>query len=101
MTNPITDRAAGVLAGAVDVAQGVTHEARGWHPSPAPDGREQAAHARWQAGLPARNSYERDAFASFEASLTAGMNHLDWLGKQATAIEAARGAEAKGPEAGQ
>jgi hypothetical protein len=89
------------VQGAGDIAQGVTHEVRSGVREHTPSDRAAAAHARWLTGLPARNLYERDAFASFEASLTAGMNHLNWLGKQATAVEAARAAEAKGPEAGQ
>jgi hypothetical protein len=100
MTNPITDRAAGVLQGAADVAQGVTHEVRSGDRDRdrEPSGRAAAAYARWQAGLPARNLYERDAYAAAEANLAAGMRHLAALGRQASAMEAARAAEA---EAGQ
>jgi len=101
MTNPITDRAAGVLQGAADVTQGVTHEVRSGVREHAPSDRAAAAYARWLAGLPARNLYERDAYAAAEADLAAGMRHLAALGRQATAMEAARAAEAKGPEAGQ
>lgn len=37
----------------------------------------------------ARNTFERDCFAAPGANLAAGMNHLlNWLGKQASAIEA-------------
>jgi hypothetical protein len=38
----------------------------------------------------ARNTFERDCLAALEANLAAGMNHLNWLGKQASAMEAAR-----------
>jgi hypothetical protein len=37
--------------------------------------------------LPARNTYERDAYASIEAKIAAGMNHLVRLGEQATRAE--------------
>jgi len=96
----LADRASGAAQGAADVAQGVTHEVRSGVREHTPSDRAAAAHARWLAGMPARNLYERDAFASFEASLTAGMNHLSWLGRQASEMVAARAAEARGPEAG-
>jgi len=92
---PIADRAAGLLQGAADAAQGVKHEARAWHSDRDPEGRAAAAHARWQAGLPARNTYERDAYASIENRIAAGMNHLARLGSQATRMEAAMAAEAE------
>jgi hypothetical protein len=101
MTNPITDRAVGVLQGAADVAQGATHEVRSGDRDRELSDRAGAAYARWLAGLPARNTFERDAYAAAEANLAAGMRHLAALGRQATAMEAARAAEAKGPEAGQ
>jgi hypothetical protein len=101
MTNWAADRASGVLQGAADATMGVKHEirARGSEQTPGGD-RAAAAHARWEAGLPARNTFERDAFASIEANLTAGMNHLNWLGKQASEMEAGRVRQA-GFEAGQ
>jgi hypothetical protein len=43
---------------------------------------------RWHAGVPAPNTYERDAYPSFEASLAAGMRHLTWQGRQAAEMEA-------------
>jgi hypothetical protein len=49
---------------------------RAGHSDRQPDDRAAAAHARWQAGLPARNTFERDAYAAVEANLVAGMNHL-------------------------
>ena len=93
MTAPIADRAAGVLQGAADAVQGVMHEARAWHGDRQPDDRATAAHARWQAGLPARNTFERDAYASLENQVAAGMNHLGHLGRQASQMEAAMAAE--------
>ena len=100
MTNRIADHASGVLQGIADAAQGVAHEARAGDSDRAPGDRMAAAYARWQAGLPARNTYERDAYASIEANLAAGMNHLAWPGKQAAEVEAARAAKAE-TEAGQ
>lgn len=95
MTAPIADRATGLLQGAADGAQGVMHKVRAGDSEHHPNDRATAAHARWEAGLPARNQFERDHFASIEANLTAGMNHLNRLGKQASAMEAARAAEAE------
>ena len=46
----------------------------------------------------ARNTFERDCFAALGANLAAGMNHLlNWLGKQASAIEAVTPAPAPTP----
>jgi hypothetical protein len=95
-----TDRAAGVLQGAADTVQGAAHEARSGDRDHEPGDREAAAHARWQAGLPARNQFERDHFAKLEVEVTAGRMHLDRVAKQATAMEAAREAEAAAVEAG-
>ena len=55
---------------------------------------------RWSAGLPARNQWERDHYAELEVHVTAGRLWLDRVAKEATAVEAAREAEAGGPEAG-
>jgi len=95
-----TDRAAGLLQGAADAVQGVTHEARSGDRGHGPSDREAAAHARWEAGLPARNQFERDHFAKLEVHVTAGRMHLDQVAKQATAVETAREAEAAAAEAG-
>jgi hypothetical protein len=100
MTNPIVDRAAGKLQGAVDAVQGTAHEARSGDRERRGAGREAAAHARWEAGLPARNQFERDHFAKLEVHVTAGRMHLDRVAKQASAVEAAREAEAAAAEAG-
>jgi hypothetical protein len=100
MTNPITDRAPGILRGAVDAAQGVMHEVRAGHSDSQPADRAAAAHARWLAGQPARNTFERDAYAAAEANLSAGMNHLNWLGKQASEMEADRAAAVRQAERG-
>ena len=88
------DRAVGVLQGAVDAVQGVSHEARSGDRDHELGDREAAAHARWAAGLPARNTFERDAYAKAEVHVTAGRMHLDRTAKQATAMEAAMTAEA-------
>jgi hypothetical protein len=101
MTAPVADRAAGVLQGATDAALGVKHEARAWRHSDAhPDGRTEAAQARWEAGLAARNTFERDAYRVLENDVAAGANRLARQGKRATAMEAAMTAEAKNKEAG-
>jgi hypothetical protein len=63
---------------------------RAGHSDRQPDDRAAAAHARWHAGLPARNTFERDAYAAIEANLAAGMNRLARLGKQATEREGGR-----------
>ena len=101
MANWTTDHGSGVLQGAADAAQGVKHEirARGSEQTPSRD-RDATIHARWQAGLPARNAVERDGYAAIEGNLAAGMNHLAWQGREASKMEAARTAEA-GFEAGQ
>jgi hypothetical protein len=62
----IADHASGALQGAMDAAQGVAHEVRAGHSDRQPDDRAAAAHARWHAGLPARNTFERDAYAAIE-----------------------------------
>ena len=72
-----TDRAAGLLQGAADAVQGVTHEVRSGDRGHGPSDREAAAHARWEAGLPARNQWERDHFAKLEVHVTAGRMHLE------------------------
>ncbi|MGA2830105.1 MAG: hypothetical protein ABSF03_28805 [Streptosporangiaceae bacterium] len=100
MTAPIADRAAGVLQGAADAAQGVMHHARAWSTDHHPDEREAAARERWHAGQPARNTFERDAYATFENQARTGMNRLITQGRQASAMEAEMAAAA-GPEAGQ
>lgn len=95
-----TDRAAGVLQGAADAAAGTKHHTRAWSTEHEADGREAAARERWHAGQPARNQYERDAYASLENEVRAGMNRLERQGKQAAAMEAAMtAAEAEGKEA--
>ncbi len=102
MTAPITGRATGVLQGAADAALGVKHEVRAGHSETHPDGRTEAARDRWQAGLPARNQFERDAYASIKNDdVAAGANRLARYGKQATAMEAAMTREAENKEAGQ
>jgi hypothetical protein len=65
----ITDRAAGVLQGAADAAQGVKHQARAWSAEHHPDDREAAARERWHAGQAARNTFERDVYDHIEASI--------------------------------
>jgi hypothetical protein len=98
MTSQLADRAAGAMQGVADAAQGVTHEARGGRDLCCLrelSDRADATYGRWQAGLPARNTYERDAYASIEANLAAGMNRLN----QAAKTQAGRSAEAE-PEAG-
>ena len=94
-------RAAGAVRGAADAARGVEHEARAWGAEKHPSDREEAARARWEAGLPARNQFERDAYDSIENGVAAGMNRLERQGKQATAMEAAMTKEAENREAGQ
>jgi hypothetical protein len=94
-----TGRAAGVLQGAADAAAGTKHHARAWSTEHHPDDREAAARERWHAGQPARNTFERDAFDTFENEARAGMNRLIAQGKQATAMEASMAAAAE-PEAG-
>jgi hypothetical protein len=88
------DRAAGLLQGAADAAVGVQHEARSGDRDHGLGDREAAAHARWAAGLPARNAFERDAFAKAEVLVTAGRMHLDRVAEQASAVEEAREAAA-------
>lgn len=95
MTAPIADRAAGVLQGGADAVQGVAHKTRSGDRDHELSGREAAANARWEAGLPARNQFERDHFAELEVRADAGMKHLERLGKQASAMEAAMAAEAE------
>jgi hypothetical protein len=98
---PITDRAAGALQGAADAAAGTKHHTRAWSTERLADGREAAARERWHGGQPARNQYERDAYASLENNeVRAGMNRLERQGKQAAAMEAAMTAEAENKEAG-
>ena len=100
MTAPIADRAAGMLQGAADAARGVRHQAASDDLSPHPADREEAARGRWHAGQPARNAFERDAYAVFENDAAAGMNRLERQGKQAAAMEAAMTKEAANREAG-
>jgi hypothetical protein len=90
----ITDRAAGVLQGAADAAQDTKHHTRAWSTEHQGDDREAAARERWHAGQPARNQYERDAYASLENEVRAGMIRLERQGKQASQMEAAMAAAA-------
>ncbi len=101
MTAPVTDRAAGVLQGAADAAAGTKHHTRAWSTEHPADGREAAARERWQAGLAARNQFERDAYASIENYVAAGANRLARQGKRASEMEAAMAKEAENREAGQ
>ena len=98
MTAP--DRVAGVLQGTADAALGVTHEVRAWHSDAHPDGRTDAARARWEAGRPARNTFERDAYRVLENDVAAGGNRLARQGKRASEMEAAMTKEAENREAG-
>ena len=100
MTATVADRTAGMLQGAADAAQGTQHRARAWSAEHHPDDREAAARERWHAGQPARNTFERDAYATFENEVRAGANRLARQGKQAAAMEAAMTREAEGKEAG-
>ena len=88
------DRAAGVLQGGANAVQGTAHEARSGDRDQGLSDREAAAHARWQAGLPARNQFERDAYAKAEVQVTGGRMYLDRVAERASAVEAAREAEA-------
>ena len=96
----LPDRAAGALQGAADAALGVRHQAASDDLSPHPRDREEAARARWEAGLPARNPFERVTYAVLENAATAGMNRLERQGKQAAGMEAAMAKEADNKEAG-
>jgi len=64
-----TDRAAGAVTGAVDAARGFRHESHSWSTEPASPERAAAAQARWESGLPARNAYERAAYAAIDATV--------------------------------
>lgn len=97
----LPDRAAGPLQGAADAVRGVRHQARSDDLSPHPSDREEAARARWHAGQPARNPFERDTYAVLENDAAAGMNRLERQGRQAAAMEAAMTKEAANREAGQ
>lgn len=101
MTPRTADQAAGALQGAADAAQGTRHRARAWSAEHHPDDREAAARERWHAGQPARNTFERDAYATFENQVRTGMNRLIAQGEQASAMEASMVAAAAEPEAGQ
>lgn len=90
-----TDRAAGALQGVQDAATGTDHPARTWQASTDTDERHIATHERWHAGLPPRNQYERDAYATFEAEVAGGMKSLARVGGQASRVEAERAAEAQ------
>ena len=92
-----TDRAAGMLQGAADTITGTAHEARSGDRERDLGDRGAAAHERWAAGLPARNQFERDAYAKAEAEVTGGRMYLDRVAEQATVMEAAMtaGAEAE------
>ncbi len=96
----LPDRAAGALQGASDAVRGVKHHARSDDLSPHPGGREEAARARWHAGQPARNRFERDTYAVLEHDAAAGMIRLERQGRQAAAMEAALAKEAENREAG-
>ena len=100
MTARIADQAAGVLRGAADAALGVRHQAASDDLSPHPIDREEAARARWHAGQPARNAFERDTFAVLENDARAGMNRLERQGMRASRMEAAMAKEAANKEAG-
>jgi hypothetical protein len=89
-----------MLQGAADAAQGTRHQVRAWSTEHHPGEREAAARERWHAGQPARNTFERDAYAAFENQARAGMNRLIALGRQASAMEATMAAAAE-PEAGE
>ena len=56
--------------------------------------------ARWEAGLAARNQFERDAYAVLENDVAAGANRLARQGKRASEMEAAMTKEAENREAG-
>lgn len=60
-----------------------------------------AAYGRWQAGLPARNQFERDAYRAIENDVEAGDQWLTDIGKRAAQAEADRAAEPTGLETGQ
>jgi hypothetical protein len=62
----IADHAAGKLQGAIDAAKGIEHSSRAWVSEPQADDRQAEAQARWQAGLPARNAFERNAYHALE-----------------------------------
>lgn len=62
----IADHAAGKLQGAADHVKGIEHSARAWVSDPGADERHAEAHARWSAGLPARNQFERDFYREHE-----------------------------------
>lgn len=89
-----TDRAAGVLQGGADAVRGVAHEVRSGDSDRHPRDRAAAAHARWEAGLPARNQFERDHYTRLEFEVTAGRMYLDRAAERASVMEAAREAEA-------
>jgi len=95
----LPDRAAGALQGAADAARGTRHQAASDDLSPHPRDREEAARARWHAGQPARNQFERDTYAVLEHNAAAGMTRRERLGKQASQVEASMAAPS-GPEAG-
>jgi hypothetical protein len=59
-------RAAGIVQGVADKAQGIEHSSRAWVSTPGVDERHAEAHARWEAGLPARNQLERDVYREHE-----------------------------------
>jgi hypothetical protein len=66
-----TDRAAGLLQGVTDKAKGLEHSSRAWVSDPGADDRHAEAHARWEAGLPARNQLERDVYREHENRIAA------------------------------
>jgi hypothetical protein len=94
------DRVPGVLRGTADAVQGVQHKSRSGDREHRDSDREAAVYARWAAGLPARNQFERDHYAELEVHVAAGRMHLDRIAKEATAVETAREAEAAEAEAG-
>ena len=64
------DRAAGIAKGAADVVQGRQHQSRTWVSDPAAAERQAEAQARWGAGQPARNQFERDVYHSIEMGIS-------------------------------
>jgi hypothetical protein len=63
----VLDQAAGAAQGALDAAAGTQHPARQWTGGGPDSGREAEARARWHAGQPARNPFERDVYRALEA----------------------------------
>jgi hypothetical protein len=87
---PLLDRAVGAAQGAVDVVTGTEHSSRAWV-AENPE-REAGARARWSAGLPARNRFERDVYREHENRIAADSPRAEEvrarLGEHAREIEA-------------